>query len=391
MPLGRLEQADLVDQRRRKMKISISMKQLIVFPLGKGFGFNRTILDTNIINVSVGIAIVVSFGGYALRLLFENRRESIVMTLQQTDQRAKKAEPKLVDAKNWLQLAKRREEEIRHQGQESAERERLDSIAQTEKDLLRLEEGREEVSPQVWVVIFRLWLYWRLWSLVFWSFLLYRSILLKKLSQRSRPYLGLSPPSFYFHLLDLLFSPLNEVIHQLWLYLRLWLLDFCIYFDLLSMLLLKTVIFLFWSVIQLFRSVIQLFRSVVQFWSNWRCWLLHFSFYFYFDFPAAPRLKEVIRRLWYYPRIPLLILCLSAIPLTSFYFPSWQFVSFLASYPVVPFHSCLYFSTAFCIAVIFFYITDIPTRYYCSEIFSAFLLFLLIQYIFPNCYNTFFT
>ena len=362
------------------------MKQLMVFPLGEGFGFNGNGLETNIINLSVVIAIVVSFGGYALQ---KDRRESIVMTLQQADQRAKEAEQKLVDAKNCLEVAKRRGEELRQQRKESAERERLDSIAQTEKDLLRLEKEMEEVIPQLVVAMCQLWFYWRLWSLVLWSFFLYRDILLKKESQRFQPYVGLSLLPFYFHLLDLLFSPLNKVIRQLWLYLKLWLLDFCIYFDLLSVLFLKTYIFLFWSVIQLFQLFglkIQVFRSIIQFWSNWRYWLLYFPFYF--NFPVAPRLKETIHRLWNHPRIPLLIVCLSTIPLTSFYFPSWQFLSFLASYPV-PFHSCLYLSTAFCIALILFYITDVPTRHYYSEIFSAFLVFLLIQYLFPYGYKDF--
>ena len=343
------------------------MKQLMVFPLGKGFGFNGNSLETNIINLSVVIAIVVSLEGYALQ---KDRRKSIVMTLQQADQKAKEktkeAEQKLVDAKNWLEVATRQGEELRQQRKESAERERLGSIAQTEKDLLRLEKKMEKVIPQLVVVMFQLWLYWRLWSLVLWSFFLYRDILLKKQSQQFQPYLGLSLLYFYFHLLDLLFSPLNEVIRQLWLYLKLWLLDFYIYFDLLSVL-------LFWS--------------VIQFWSNCRYWLLFFPFYF--KFPVAPRLKETIRRLWNFPRIPLLIVCLSTIPLTSFYFPSWQFLSFLASYPVVPFHSCLYLSTAFCIALILFYITDIPTIHYNSEIFSAFLVFLLIQYLFPDWYKDF--
>ena len=384
VPLGRLEQADSSDQGRIKMEIS--MKQLIVFPLGEGFGFNGNILETNIINLSVGITIVVSFGGDALRSLRDTRRESIVMTLQQADQRAKEAEQKLADAKNRLQLAKRRGEEIRHQGKESAERERLDSLAQTEKELLPLEKGTEEVIPQLCVVIFQLWLYWRFWSLVLWSFILHRSIFLKKESRQFQPYVGLSPLPFYLQLLDVLFSPFNEVIRQLWLYWRLWLLDLCIYFDLLFVLLLKTDFFLLKTDIFLFWLVIHLFRSVIQFWSNLRYWLLYFPFYF--KFPVAPRLKEIIRRLWNYPRIPLLILCLSTIPLTSFYFPSWQFLSFLASYPV-PFYSCLYFSTAFCIALIFFYITDIPTKHYHSEIFSAFLLFLLIQYLFPYWYTDF--
>ena len=369
--------------------MEIRMKQLMVFPLGEGFGFNGNSLETNIINLSVVIAIVVSPGGYALQ---KDRRKSILMTLQQADQKTKEAEQKLVDAKNWLEVATRRGEELRQQRKESAERERLDSIAQTEKDLLRLEKEMEEVIPQLVVVMFQLWLYWRLWSLVLWSFFLYRDILLKKQSQRFQPYVGLSLLSFYFHLLDLLFSPLNDVIRQLWLYLKLWLLDFYIYFDLLSVLFVKTDLFLFWSVIQLFqlfRVIIQVFRSVIQFWSNCRYWLLFFPFYFNFKFPVAPRLKETIRRLWNFPRIPLLIVCLSTIPLTSFYFPSWQFVSFLASYPVVPFHSCLYLSTAFCIALILFYITDIPTIHYNSEIFSAFLVFLLIQYLFPDWYKDF--
>ena len=254
-------------------------------------------------------------------------------------------------------------------------------------------EGSEEVIPQFWILIFRLWLYWKLWSFIFWSFFLSRSILLKKGSQRFRPYLELSSPLFYLHLLDLAFSPLREVIRQLWVYWRLWLLDFCIYLDLLFLFILKTVIFLvrsviqfFKSVIQFFRSVIQFFRSVIQFWSIWRCWLVHIAVSL--DSLLAPGLRKTIHRLGYHRRIPLLIICLSAVPLTSFYVPSWQFLSFLASYPVpVPFSLWLYSSIAFCIALILFYITDIRTRRYYSEIFATFLLLVLIKSIFPHGYR----
>ncbi len=71
-------------------------------PLGEGFGFNGNILETNIINLSVVIAIVVSFGGDALRSLLENRRQSILKTLQQADERAKEAQEKLLKAQNQL-------------------------------------------------------------------------------------------------------------------------------------------------------------------------------------------------------------------------------------------------------------------------------------------------
>lgn len=75
-------------------------------PLGEGFGFNGNILETNIINLSVVIGIVVSFGGDALRSLLENRKQIILNNLQQADQRAKEAQEKLQQAKTQLELAK---------------------------------------------------------------------------------------------------------------------------------------------------------------------------------------------------------------------------------------------------------------------------------------------
>ena len=84
------------------------MKELISLPSGEGFGLNGNILETNIINLSVVIAIVVSFGGDALRSLLENRRQSILTTLEQADRRAKEAEERLQEAKSRLQLAQKR-------------------------------------------------------------------------------------------------------------------------------------------------------------------------------------------------------------------------------------------------------------------------------------------
>jgi len=42
---------------------------------GNGFGINTNILETNIINLAVVIAIVISFVGDALRELLETRRQ----------------------------------------------------------------------------------------------------------------------------------------------------------------------------------------------------------------------------------------------------------------------------------------------------------------------------
>lgn len=57
----------------------------------EGFGFNGNILETNIVNLSVVIGIVVSFGGDALRSLLENRRQTVLATLEQANQRAQEA------------------------------------------------------------------------------------------------------------------------------------------------------------------------------------------------------------------------------------------------------------------------------------------------------------
>lgn len=113
-------------------------------PPGEGFGFNGNILETNIINLSVVIAIVVSFGGDALRSLLQNRKETILNNLQEADQRAKEAQEKLDQARTQLELAKKKAIEIREQGIITAEQEKKQCIRQTQEDSLRLEEVKQE-------------------------------------------------------------------------------------------------------------------------------------------------------------------------------------------------------------------------------------------------------
>nr|YP_009105534.1 CF0 subunit I of ATP synthase [Lobosphaera incisa]AIT94209.1 CF0 subunit I of ATP synthase [Lobosphaera incisa] len=112
-------------------------------PLGEGFGFNGNILETNIINLTVVIGIVVSFGGDALRSLLENRKQIILNNLQQADQRAKEAQEKLQQAKTQLELAKNKASEIRQQGNITAEQEKKQCIRQTQDDIMRLEEFKQ--------------------------------------------------------------------------------------------------------------------------------------------------------------------------------------------------------------------------------------------------------
>ena len=110
----------------------------------EGFGFNGNILETNILNLSVVIGIVVSFGGDALKALLENRRQTVLSTLEQANQRAKEAKQRLEEAITQLTAAERKAEDIRQQGFLAAEKEKKDLLAQTEGDVKRLEESKEE-------------------------------------------------------------------------------------------------------------------------------------------------------------------------------------------------------------------------------------------------------
>ena len=104
-------------------------------PLGEGFGFNTNILETNIINLAVVIAVVISFVGDALRSLLENRKQTVLNNLQEADQRAIEAQEKLNQAQAQLELAKKKAIEILEQGVSTAELEKVQTIRQAEKDV----------------------------------------------------------------------------------------------------------------------------------------------------------------------------------------------------------------------------------------------------------------
>lgn len=113
-------------------------------PLGESFGFNFNILETNLINLSVVITIVVSFGGNALRSLLDNRKQIILNNLEEADNKAKEAQEKLAKAKTRLEAAKSKALEIKQQGNNTADQEKKQCISQTEHDTLRLEQVKQE-------------------------------------------------------------------------------------------------------------------------------------------------------------------------------------------------------------------------------------------------------
>jgi F0F1-type ATP synthase membrane subunit b/b' len=52
-----------------------------------GFGFNTNLLETNVLNLRVVVRIVVKVVGESLRELLDQRRQTILSTLQEADKK----------------------------------------------------------------------------------------------------------------------------------------------------------------------------------------------------------------------------------------------------------------------------------------------------------------
>jgi F-type H+-transporting ATPase subunit b len=112
--------------------------------LAEGFGINTNIFETNIINLSAVVAVVVSFVGKNLTALLEDRKKTILNNLQEANQRAKEAQEKLSTAKTQLELAKKKASSIREEGKKLAELSVNSCMQQHEERLQLLEEFKQE-------------------------------------------------------------------------------------------------------------------------------------------------------------------------------------------------------------------------------------------------------
>lgn len=139
----------------------MSMTILAELPFGHGWGINTNILETNIINLSVVIGVVVSFGGDALRSLLENRKQAILNSIKEADDRANEAKARYEQAKLAFEAAKTKAEEIQKQSVVAAENEKSqilkqlgedkDRLQQVKKDTVRFQEQRavQQISEKV--------------------------------------------------------------------------------------------------------------------------------------------------------------------------------------------------------------------------------------------------
>ena len=113
-------------------------------PLAEGFGINTNIFETNIINLSAVVAVVISFVGKNLTALLEDRKKTILGNLQEASQRAAEAQEKLNQAKAQLESAKKKAQQIREEGVLRATQEVNNCVSQHEERLSKLEEFKQE-------------------------------------------------------------------------------------------------------------------------------------------------------------------------------------------------------------------------------------------------------
>nr|YP_010386156.1 ATP synthase CF0 B subunit [Cosmarium ochthodes]UPO65282.1 ATP synthase CF0 B subunit [Cosmarium ochthodes] len=115
--------------------------------LAESFGFNTNILETNLINLAVVIGVLVYFGkgvcaGCSLTTILNNRKETILSTIRDAEERYQEAIDKLNQARTQLEQAKAKAEEIRVNGILQMEREKQELIKAADEDSKRLEEAK---------------------------------------------------------------------------------------------------------------------------------------------------------------------------------------------------------------------------------------------------------
>ncbi|YP_001806692.1 ATP synthase CF0 subunit I (chloroplast) [Cryptomeria japonica] len=110
----------------------------------EGFGLNTNILETNIINLSVVLGVLIYFGKGVLSNLLDNRKQKISSTIQSSEELCKGAANQLEQARARLREVERRVREIRVNGYSQIQQEKNDLINVASINLKQLENLKNE-------------------------------------------------------------------------------------------------------------------------------------------------------------------------------------------------------------------------------------------------------
>lgn len=114
------------------------------FIFAEHFGFNTNVLETNVLNLAVVLAVVITYVGDALRSLLENRKQTILNNFREAEQRANEAQERLNQARLQVEQAKTKAQQIREQARITVEQDRKNFAQQTQEDITRLGLGQQE-------------------------------------------------------------------------------------------------------------------------------------------------------------------------------------------------------------------------------------------------------
>lgn len=115
-----------------------------------GFGLNLDILETNLINLTLLVGILIYFGKPLLTNILSERSSKIAEQIQAVEQKQKQAELTLAEEQKKLEEAKVIASKIRSEATANAQKARETILAQGEQEVQRLQEmaGKDLSSEQ---------------------------------------------------------------------------------------------------------------------------------------------------------------------------------------------------------------------------------------------------
>ncbi len=107
--------------------------------LGNGFGFNTNILETNVINLSVVLTVIIYAVGGALTNLLKNRRNLIVDSFNKAEREYQDIQEALSTAQEFYKKSETKASEVEIQGKDKIQQLIAFIITQAKEDKTRLE------------------------------------------------------------------------------------------------------------------------------------------------------------------------------------------------------------------------------------------------------------
>lgn len=105
-----------------------------------GFGLNLNILETNLVNLAIVIAILIYFGRGFLNQVLGDRRSGIETAIREAEKRKKDAAAALADEQQKLAQAQAEAAKIRASGEEAAKAAAAAILTKAEADIQRMRE-----------------------------------------------------------------------------------------------------------------------------------------------------------------------------------------------------------------------------------------------------------